>query len=124
MGESMPGSSFGKLFKITTFGESHGGAVGVIIDGVTPGLEISEQEVQTELNRRKPGQSDVTTPRKESDTIHIVSGWFEGKATGAPMMMVLYNEDQRPSAYDEIKDKIEIITQENEIEETKEDNID
>jgi len=101
----MPGSSFGKLFTITTFGESHGGAVGVIIDGVTPGLEISEAEVQAELNRRKPGQSDVTTPRKESDTIHIMSGWFEGKATGAPMMMVLYNEDQRPTAYDEIKDK-------------------
>ena len=101
----MSGSSFGKLFTITTFGESHGGAVGVIIDGVTPGLEISEQEIQAELNRRKPGQSDVTTPRKESDTIHILSGWFEGKATGTPMMLILYNEDQKPAAYDSIKDK-------------------
>ncbi|MBN2529145.1 MAG: chorismate synthase [Deltaproteobacteria bacterium] len=100
----MPGNTFGKLFKITTFGESHGGAVGVIVDGVTPGLEISEAEIQVEMNRRKPGQSEVTTPRKESDKIHILSGIFEGKATGTPMMIILYNQDQRPSAYNDIKD--------------------
>lgn len=99
----MPGNTFGRLFKITTFGESHGGAVGVIVDGVTPGLEISEDEIQVEMNRRKPGQSDVTTPRKESDKVHIMSGIFEGKATGTPMMIILYNQDQRPSAYDDIK---------------------
>lgn len=100
----MPGNTFGTLFKITTFGESHGGAVGVIVDGVTPGLEISEAEIQLEMNRRKPGQSDVTTPRKESDQVHIMSGIFEGRATGTPMMIILYNQDQRPSAYDEIRE--------------------
>ncbi len=101
----MPGSSFGKLFSVTTFGESHGGAVGAVVEGITPGLKISEEEIQAELNRRKPGQSEVTTPRKESDTIHILSGWFEGRATGTPMLLILYNEDQQPSAYDDIKDK-------------------
>lgn len=100
----MPGSTFGNLFRITTFGESHGGAVGVIVDGVTPGLEIEDAEIQRELDRRKPGQSAVTTPRKEADTVHIFSGVFEGKATGTPMLLLLYNQDMQPEAYSEIKD--------------------
>ncbi len=100
----MPGSSFGQAFKITTFGESHGGGVGVIIDGVTPGIEISVEEVQAELDRRKPGQSDITTPRQETDEVHFMSGVFEGKTTGTPLMMIIYNKDARPSAYNDIKD--------------------
>ncbi|MBT4263839.1 MAG: chorismate synthase [Deltaproteobacteria bacterium] len=100
----MSGSSFGTLFKISTFGESHGKGVGVIIDGVTPGIEIDEADIQFQLNRRKPGQSDITTPRKESDQIHILSGVFEGKTTGTPMGLILYNEDQKSSDYNAIKD--------------------
>lgn len=99
----MAGNVFGDLFRISTFGESHGGAVGVIVEGITPGLPISEEEVQKQLDRRKPGQSEITTPRKETDTVHIMSGWFEGKATGTPLMMIIYNKDQQPEAYDEIK---------------------
>lgn len=100
----MPGSIFGQSFKISTFGESHGGAVGVVIDGVTPGLPISVEEVQAELDRRKPGQSDITTPRQETDEVHFMSGVFEGKATGTPILMIIYNKDARPSAYNNIKD--------------------
>ena len=100
----MAGSSLGNIFKITTFGESHGGAVGVIVDGVTPGLEITEEDIQKELDRRKPGQSEVTTPRKETDTVKIMSGCFDGKTTGTPMMMIIYNKDADSSAYDNIKD--------------------
>src|SRR5579862_402423 len=92
----MAGNSFGKLFKITTCGESHGGAIGVIIDGCPAGLEISEQEIQQELDRRKPGQSAVTTPRKEQDVIHILSGIFEGKTTGTPILLLSSNRDMRP----------------------------
>lgn len=99
----MPGNTFGNLFRITTFGESHGGAVGVVVDGVTPGIEITEAEIQKELDRRKPGQSDLTTPRKEADQVKIMSGIFEGKTTGTPLMMILYNKDARPEAYDGIK---------------------
>lgn len=99
----MPGSSFGTLFRITTFGESHGGAVGVVVDGVTPGLDLDVSEIQHELDRRKPGQSEVTTPRKETDEVQILSGIFEGKTTGTPMLLILYNRDARPEAYDEIK---------------------
>jgi chorismate synthase len=80
----MPGSTFGTMFKISTFGESHGGAVGVVLDGATPGVEISEAMIQKQLDRRKPGQSSVTTPRKETDEIHLLSGVFEGKTTGTP----------------------------------------
>ncbi len=101
----MPGNSFGQSFRITTFGESHGGAVGVIVDGVKPGVELTEADVQKELDRRKPGQSSITTPRKEPDVVHFLSGIFEGKTTGTPLMMILYNADAEPSAYDEIKDK-------------------
>lgn len=99
----MPGSSFGQAFKVTTFGESHGGAVGVVVDGVTPGIPITAEEVQKQLDRRKPGQSFITTPRKEPDKIHLLSGVFEDQTTGTPMMMVLYNADANPSDYDEIK---------------------
>ena len=100
----MPGNSFGTSFRITTFGESHGTAVGVIIDGVIPGVEISEEEIQIEMNRRKPGQSAVTTPRKESDRVSIVSGTFEGKTTGTPLTIILYNQDANPEAYTNIRD--------------------
>ena len=100
----MPGSVFGEAFRISTFGESHGKGVGVIVEGVTPGLPIGEEDVQKELDRRKPGQSDLTTPRKESDIVHIISGVFEGKATGTALAMVIWNSDARPSAYDALKD--------------------
>ena len=99
----MSGSSFGNLFRITTFGESHGGAVGVVVDGVTPGVELCEADVQTQLDRRKPGQSSVTTPRSEPDTVQIRSGLFEGKTTGTPILMILFNKDADPSQYENIK---------------------
>lgn len=99
----MAGNSFGEMFKITTFGESHGEAVGVTIDGVTPGVEIDEAYIQIQMDRRKPGQSSVTTPRREYDQVHILSGMFEGKTTGTPLFIILYNKDMRPSAYDDIK---------------------
>lgn len=100
----MSGNSFGQLFKITTCGESHGGAVGVIVDGCPPGLEINEQDIQRELDRRKPGQSAITTPRKEEDTIHILSGVFDGKTTGTPILMLAYNADMRSQDYAALKD--------------------
>lgn len=100
----MAGSTFGERFKITTFGESHGASVGVIVDGVTPGMEIDESYIQVQMDRRKPGQSSVTTPRKEYDKIHILSGVFEGKTTGAPLAIMLHNTDMRPAAYSDIKD--------------------
>lgn len=99
----MAGNSFGKLFKITTCGESHGGAVGVIIDGCPPGLAISEAEIQQELDRRKPGQSAISTPRKECDKIYILSGIFEGKTTGTPILLLSYNSDMRPEDYEDLK---------------------
>lgn len=95
----MAGNSFGQIFRITTFGESHGGGVGVVVDGCPPNLEISEKDIQKELDRRKPGQSGITTPRKETDQIHILSGVFEGKTTGASIMLLAYNEDIRPEDY-------------------------
>ena len=101
----MAGSTFGKFFRVTTFGESHGAGIGVIIDGVTPGIELCEEDIQKEMDRRKPGQSSVTTPRKESDKIHILSGVFEGKTTGTPIGIILYNQNQKSSDYDEIKNK-------------------
>ncbi len=100
----MSGSIYGKTFTVSTFGESHGKAVGVVVDGVTPGIELNEKDIQKDLDRRKPGQSSVTTPRKESDTVQIMSGIFEGKATGTPLMMIIFNEDQRSKDYGNIKD--------------------
>ncbi|MBE5887865.1 MAG: chorismate synthase [Lachnospiraceae bacterium] len=98
----MAGSSFGKLFKITTWGESHGKAIGVVVDGCPAGLPLCEEDIQIFLNRRKPGQSKFTTPRKESDTVEILSGVFEGKTTGTPISMVVWNEDQRSRDYGDI----------------------
>ncbi len=98
----MAGNSFGQLFRITTFGESHGGGVGVIVDGVPPLLELCEADIQKELDRRKPGQSAVTTPRQETDEVYILSGVYDGKTTGTPLMMLLHNRDQQPSAYNDI----------------------
>jgi chorismate synthase len=100
----MAGNSFGQLFKVTTFGESHGPAIGLIIDGVPAGLPLSESDIQPDLDRRKPGQSKITTQRKESDTVEILSGVFEGKTTGAPLAMLIRNEDQRSKDYGNIKD--------------------
>jgi chorismate synthase len=100
----MAGNSFGQLFRITSFGESHGGAVGVVLDGCPPGLAISEQDIQAQLDRRRTGQSDITTPRKEQDIIHILSGVFEGKTTGTPVLMLAHNKDVRSQDYDILKD--------------------
>ena len=99
------GNSFGTLFRISTWGESHGGGIGVVIDGCPPRLPISAEEIQVELDRRRPGQSKITTPRKESDTATIVSGVFEGKTLGTPIAIYVPNGDQRPSAYAEMKEK-------------------
>ncbi|MEO3704146.1 chorismate synthase [Trichormus azollae] len=99
------GSTFGYLFRITTFGESHGGGVGVIIDGCPPRLEISAEEIQFELDRRRPGQSKITTPRKEADTCEILSGVFEGKTLGTPITILVKNKDTRSQDYDEMAQK-------------------
>ena len=100
----MSGNTFGHCFRITSCGESHGGAIGVIVDGCPPGLEISESLIQAELDRRKPGQSSITSPRKEQDQIHIMSGVFNGKTTGTPILLVAYNSDMRPEDYENLKD--------------------
>ncbi len=100
----MAGNSFGTLYKITTYGESHGVGVGGIIEGVAPGLEIDVDYVQQELDRRRPGQSEITTPRDEEDKIEFLSGVFEGKATGTPIAFVIRNKDQRPADYGNLKD--------------------
>jgi len=99
----MPGSVIGQEFRITTFGESHGLAVGVIVEGATPGLSITEADVQKELDRRRPGQSAVSTPRKESDKVYFASGVFDNRATGTPLTMIIYNQDANPSSYDGVK---------------------
>lgn len=101
----MAGNSFGNLFKITTFGESHGKAIGVIIDGCPPNIDIDEDFIQSELDKRKPGQSKITTQRKESDVAQILSGVFEGKSTGTPIAVLIPNEDQRSKDYSHISDK-------------------
>ena len=100
----MAGNSFGDIFKITTFGESHGPGIGVVIDGCPANLELTESDIQKELDRRRPGQSSVTTPRKESDTVKILSGVFEGKTTGVPIALVIENTDQQSKDYSKIKD--------------------
>lgn len=98
-------NSFGKLFQISTWGESHGPSVGVVIDGCPPALPLTEAEVQAELDRRRPGQSDITTPRKEADKVEFLSGLFEGRTTGQPLAMLVRNADQRPEAYAEMREK-------------------
>ncbi len=95
----MAGNSFGKAFKITTYGESHGVAIGVIIDGCPAGLVVDINFIQAELDKRRPGQSKITTQRKESDTVQILSGIFEGKSTGTPISLLIPNEDQRSKDY-------------------------
>lgn len=101
----MAGNSFGDLFRITTFGESHGAAIGVILDGCPSNIVIDEAFIQSELDKRRPGQSKITTQRKESDTAQILSGIFEGKSTGTPIAIVIPNEDQRSKDYSHISDK-------------------
>ncbi len=98
----MAGSTFGNIFKITTWGESHGKGVGVVVDGCPAGLSLCEEDIQKFLNRRKPGQSKFTTPRKEDDAVEILSGVFEGKTTGTPISLVVYNKNQQSKDYSEI----------------------
>ncbi len=100
----MPGNSFGKLFRITTFGESHGKALGVVIDGCPPGLDLNEEDIQRELEKRRPGKGVGESPRKEPDQVIILSGVFEGKTTGTPVTLLIYNKDARPGAYEPLKD--------------------
>src|SRR3989338_679902 len=100
----MAGNTFGTLFKLTTFGESHGPAIGVVIDGAMPSLPLCEADIQVELDRRRPGQSSITTQRKESDTVEILSGVFEGKTTGAPIALLIRNQDAKSKDYEKLKD--------------------
>jgi chorismate synthase len=101
----MSGNTFGKLFTVTTFGESHGKALGCILDGCPPGVEITEEEIQVELDLRKPGTSKFTTQRREADEVKILSGIFEGKTTGTPIGMLIENTDQRSKDYGDIHEK-------------------
>lgn len=98
----MAGSTFGKLFRITTWGESHGKGIGVVVDGCPAGLPLCEEDIQIFLDRRKPGQSKFSTPRKEEDLVEILSGVFEGKTTGTPISMVVWNKNQRSMDYSEV----------------------
>lgn len=97
------GSSFGELFRISTWGESHGGSVGVVIDGCPPGLPLTTEDIQIELDRRRPGQSEITTPRKEPDQVEVLSGINKGYTLGTPIALNVRNKDARPSAYDEMQ---------------------
>ncbi|MFN5978670.1 MAG: chorismate synthase, partial [Pseudanabaena sp.] len=99
------GSTFGHLFRVTTFGESHGGGVGAIVDGCPPQLELSEADIQIDLDRRKPGQSKIVTPRREDDRAQILSGVFEGKTLGTPIMILVQNKDARSQDYAEMAEK-------------------
>ncbi len=99
------GNTFGQLFRVTTFGESHGGGVGVVIDGCPPNIGLSDAEIQSELDRRRPGQSKITTQRKEEDQCEILSGVFEGKTLGTPIAILVRNKDARPEDYSEIAEK-------------------
>src|SRR5512143_2909058 len=98
------GSTFGQLFRISTFGESHGGGVGVVVDGCPPRLPISLEEIQRDLDRRRPGQSKITTPRDEADRAEILSGLFEGQTLGSPIAILVRNTDARPESYADFKD--------------------
>ena len=101
----MSGNTIGKLFTVTSFGESHGPALGCVVDGCPPGMELRESDMQKDLDRRKPGQSRFTTQRRENDSIKILSGVFEGKTTGTPIGLLIENQDQRPKDYSKIKDQ-------------------
>ena len=100
----MPGNSFGRLFKVTTFGESHGPGIGVIVDGTPPGIEIDVDYINSELKRRRPGQSSISTSRNERDKVEILSGVFEGRSTGMPIAMFIRNRNIRSSDYDNLKE--------------------
>jgi chorismate synthase len=97
-------SRFGRIFQVTTFGESHGGGVGVVVDGCPPRLEVSAEQIQRDLDRRRPGQSRLTTPRQEEDRVEILSGVFEGRTLGSPIALLVRNRDARPHAYEQLKD--------------------
>jgi len=99
----MAGNTLGILFRVTSFGESHGGAVGCVVDGCPPGLDISKNDIQKDLDRRKPGQSSITSPRKEQDEINILSGVLGGKTTGSPILLLAWNRDARPEDYEKLK---------------------
>src|SRR2546429_8732137 len=99
------GNSFGQLFRVTTFGESHGGGIGVVIDGCPPKIEISQVDIQRELDRRRPGQSKIATQRQEEDRCEILSGVFDGKTLGTPIGILVRNKDARPQDYAEIAKK-------------------
>src|SRR5882672_10447726 len=101
----MSHNSFGHLFRFTTWGESHGPAIGCVVDGTPPGIDIAPEQIQHWLDRRKPGQSRFVTQRQESDTVEILSGVFEGKTTGTPISLFIRNEDQRSKDYSKIKDQ-------------------
>jgi len=98
-------NTFGKIFRFTTWGESHGPAIGCVVDGCPPNIPLNEKDVQKDLNRRRPGKSKFTSQRKESDKVQILSGLFEGKTTGTPISMIIYNKDARSRDYETIKDK-------------------
>ncbi|MBT6965209.1 MAG: chorismate synthase, partial [Flavobacteriales bacterium] len=98
------GNSIGKIFKLTTFGESHGASIGGVIDGCPAGLELDFEAIQKQLDRRKPGQAKITTQRKESDTVQFLSGIFEGKTTGTPIGFTIKNEDAKSKDYTHVKD--------------------
>ena len=97
-------NTYGEIIRVTTFGESHGPAIGAVLEGLRPGIEIAEDVIQRELDRRRPGQSKIVTRRKESDSVHILSGVFEGKTTGAPLAMIIYNEDQKSADYGDLRE--------------------
>src|SRR6202047_5566988 len=99
------GNTFGRLFRVTTFGESHGGGIGAVIDGCPPKIDVSDADIQSALDRRRPGQSEITTQRKEKDRCEILSGIFEGKTLGTPISILVRNRDARPEDYAEVAKK-------------------
>ena len=102
----MSSNSIGKIFSFTTWGESHGKAIGCVVDGVPSNINLTEKDIQPFLDKRKPGQSKFTTQRKEQDKVEILSGTFEGKTTGHPISLIIYNQDQRSKDYGDIKGSI------------------
>jgi chorismate synthase len=100
----MSGNTIGTIFRVTTWGESHGPAVGAVVDGCPPGMALEEEDIQRELDRRKPGQASMSSPRREEDRVEILSGTFEGKTTGTPLSLVIWNRDRDSAAYDELRD--------------------
>ena len=104
-------NTFGKFFRFTTWGESHGPAIGCVVDGCPPNVALKQEDIQKELNKRKPGQSKFTTQRKEDDKVEILSGVFEGKTTGTPISLIIYNKDMRSRDYETIKINLDLVTQ-------------